>query len=140
MNDFNATSIKSLEAFDVAWIEEAQDLSHRSLALLRPTIRAEGSENDAFEADGPTRPRRRDRRRPGVAKGSVKHQRGASATRLQSARSGRCPCQAPGFAFRFGSYKVLIAIKTGGWPWTIQTPERVGLKCGLITAHWKPSL
>jgi phage terminase large subunit len=44
MNDFNASSIKSLEAFDVAWLEEAQDLSHRSLALLRPTIRADGSE------------------------------------------------------------------------------------------------
>jgi phage terminase large subunit len=32
------------EACTVAWIEEAQTLSHRSLALLRPTIRAEGSE------------------------------------------------------------------------------------------------
>ena len=33
-----------LEGFRVAWIEEAQTLSHRSLALLRPTIRVEGSE------------------------------------------------------------------------------------------------
>ena len=42
--DQNAESIKSLEGYDVAWVEEAQTLSARSLALLRPTIRAEGSE------------------------------------------------------------------------------------------------
>src|SRR5262249_42218686 len=35
---------KSLEGFDIAWVEEAQTLSARSLALLRPTIRKEGSE------------------------------------------------------------------------------------------------
>jgi phage terminase large subunit len=44
MQDQNAESIKSLEAYNVAWCEEAQTLSNRSLALLRPTIRAEGSE------------------------------------------------------------------------------------------------
>ena len=44
MQDSTAESIKSLEGFDVAWIEEAQTLSHRSLSLLRPTIRKEGSE------------------------------------------------------------------------------------------------
>jgi phage terminase large subunit len=44
MQDSNAESIKSLEASTVAWIEEAQTLSHRSLAVLRPTIRAKGSE------------------------------------------------------------------------------------------------
>jgi phage terminase large subunit len=33
-----------LEGFRVAWIDEAQNLSARSLSLLRPTIRAEGSE------------------------------------------------------------------------------------------------
>jgi phage terminase large subunit len=44
MQDHTAESIKSLEGFRIAWIEEAQSLSHRSLALLRPTIRAEGSE------------------------------------------------------------------------------------------------
>ena len=43
MADHNAESIKSLEC-NVAWVEEAQTLSHRSLALLRPTIRADGSE------------------------------------------------------------------------------------------------
>src|SRR6476659_915567 len=44
MQDHTAESIKSLEGFHIAWIEEAQTLSARSLALLRPTIRAEGSE------------------------------------------------------------------------------------------------
>jgi phage terminase large subunit len=44
MMDQNAESIKSLENYNVAWVEEAQTLSNRSLALLRPTIRAEGSE------------------------------------------------------------------------------------------------
>jgi len=44
MQDHNAESIKSLEGFGRAWIEEAQTLSARSLSLLRPTIRAAGSE------------------------------------------------------------------------------------------------
>lgn len=44
MQDHTADSIKSLEGFDVAFIEEAQTLSIRSLTLLRPTIRKEGSE------------------------------------------------------------------------------------------------
>ena len=44
MQDHNAESIKSLEGFKRAWIEEAQTLSDRSLSLLRPTIRADGSE------------------------------------------------------------------------------------------------
>jgi phage terminase large subunit len=44
MQDHSAESIKSLEGFKIAWIEEAQTLSARSLSLLRPTIRAEGSE------------------------------------------------------------------------------------------------
>jgi phage terminase large subunit len=44
MQDHTAESIKSLEGFKRAWIEEAQTLSGRSLSLLRPTIRAEGSE------------------------------------------------------------------------------------------------
>lgn len=44
MQDHTAETIKSLEGFDRAWIEEAQTLSERSLALLRPTIRKEGSE------------------------------------------------------------------------------------------------
>ena len=44
MQDHTADSVKSLEGFDRAWVEEAQSLSERSLALLRPTIRKEGSE------------------------------------------------------------------------------------------------
>ena len=44
MQDHTADSIKSLEGFDRAWIEEAQSLSHRSLELLTPTMRKEGSE------------------------------------------------------------------------------------------------
>lgn len=44
MQDHNAETIKSLEGFDRAWVEEAQTLSERSLAMLRPTIRKPGSE------------------------------------------------------------------------------------------------
>jgi phage terminase large subunit len=44
MRNHTAESIKSLEGFDVAWVEEAQSLSQRSLDLLRPTIRKEASE------------------------------------------------------------------------------------------------
>lgn len=44
MQDHTAESIKSLEGFKRAWVEEAQTLSARSLQLLRPTIRDEGSE------------------------------------------------------------------------------------------------
>lgn len=44
MQDHTADSIKSLEGFDIAWVEEAQSVSQRSLDLLVPTIRKEGSE------------------------------------------------------------------------------------------------
>ena len=44
MQDHTADSIKSLEGFRIAWVDEAQSLSARSLALLRPTIRKDGSE------------------------------------------------------------------------------------------------
>lgn len=44
MQAYSADSIKSLEGYDIAWVEEAQSLSHVSLRLLRPTIRKEGSE------------------------------------------------------------------------------------------------
>lgn len=44
MQDHTAESIKSLEGFHRAWMEEAQSISERSLTLLRPTIRNEGSE------------------------------------------------------------------------------------------------
>lgn len=56
MQDHTADSIKSLEDYDIAWVEEAQTLSERSLRLLRPTIRKPGSEiwftwNPRFETD-----------------------------------------------------------------------------------------
>jgi phage terminase large subunit len=44
MQNHTAESIKSLEGFDIAWVEEAQTLSQHSLDLLRPTIRKESSE------------------------------------------------------------------------------------------------
>jgi phage terminase large subunit len=44
LQDHTSESIKSYEGFDVAWIEEAQTVSEKSLNLLRPTIRAPGSE------------------------------------------------------------------------------------------------
>jgi phage terminase large subunit len=44
MQDHTAESIKSLEGFKRAWLEEAQAVSANSLNLLRPTIRASGSE------------------------------------------------------------------------------------------------
>lgn len=44
MQSHTAESIKSLEGYDRAWVEEAQNLSERSLTLLRPTIREPGSE------------------------------------------------------------------------------------------------
>lgn len=56
MQSYNADNIKSLEAYDIAWVEEAQTLSQRSLDLLRPTIRKQGSElwfswNPRFKTD-----------------------------------------------------------------------------------------
>ncbi len=43
LQDHTSESIKSYEGFDVAWVEEAQTVSARSLNLLRPTIRKPGS-------------------------------------------------------------------------------------------------
>lgn len=56
LQDHTSESIKSYEGFDVAWVEEAQTVSERSLNLLRPTIRAPGSEiwfswNPRFDTD-----------------------------------------------------------------------------------------
>lgn len=44
MQDHTADSIKSLEGFDIAWAEESQSISRRSIELLLPTIRKPGSE------------------------------------------------------------------------------------------------
>lgn len=56
LQDHTSESIKSYEGFDIAWIEEAQTVSHRSMNLLRPTIRKPGSEiwlswNPRFDTD-----------------------------------------------------------------------------------------
>lgn len=56
MQSYNAENIKSLEDYDIAWVEEAQSLSAHPLRLLRPTIRKDGSElwfswNPRFETD-----------------------------------------------------------------------------------------
>lgn len=56
MQNHTAESIKSLEGFDRAWVEEAQTMSQKSLDLLRPTIRRDGSElwfswNPRWETD-----------------------------------------------------------------------------------------
>lgn len=68
MQDHTSDSIKSLEGFKIAWFEEAQTASQRSLDLLRPTIRSPGSQlwfswNPRFATDpvdqllrGPTPP------------------------------------------------------------------------------------
>jgi phage terminase large subunit-like protein len=44
MNSQNSESVKSYENYMVCWVEEASTFAARSLELLRPTIRAPGSE------------------------------------------------------------------------------------------------
>ena len=44
LQNHTADSIKSLEGFDRAWIEEAQSISSYSWRMLRPTLRKPGSE------------------------------------------------------------------------------------------------
>lgn len=44
MNNYNADSIKSLEDFKRAWWEEAHGATQHSINLLRPTMRAPGSQ------------------------------------------------------------------------------------------------
>lgn len=44
MQSHNAESAKGFEGVDIAWAEEASSLSERSIKLLVPTIRAEGSQ------------------------------------------------------------------------------------------------
>jgi phage terminase large subunit len=57
MQNHTSDSIKSLEGFDVAWVEEAQSLSQRSIDLLTPTIRADHSEiRFSWNPDLPTDP------------------------------------------------------------------------------------
>jgi phage terminase large subunit len=56
MQSYNASNIKSLEGYDVVWVEEAQTLSQHSLDMLRPTLRKPESElwfswNPRFKTD-----------------------------------------------------------------------------------------
>ncbi|MFA6396899.1 MAG: PBSX family phage terminase large subunit [Sulfurimonas sp.] len=44
LQSHTSDSIKSLESFDVLWIEEAQNVSQKSLDIVRPTFRKPGSE------------------------------------------------------------------------------------------------
>lgn len=44
MQEYNADSVKSLEGYRVSWWEEAHGAASQSLSLLRPTMRAKGSE------------------------------------------------------------------------------------------------
>lgn len=44
LQDHTADSVKSLEGFDGIWAEEANSLSARSIEILDPTIRKEGSQ------------------------------------------------------------------------------------------------
>lgn len=67
MQSFNAANIKSLEGFDIAWVEEAQTLSQHSLDLLRPTIRKPDSElwfswNPRYKTDAVDKFFRKDKR------------------------------------------------------------------------------
>ena len=43
LREYNADNIKSLEGADRCWVAEAQTISRRSISILRPTIRKEGS-------------------------------------------------------------------------------------------------
>ena len=56
LQNHTADSIKSLEGYDIAWVEEAQSLSQFSLDILRPTIRKPESQlwftwNPRFDDD-----------------------------------------------------------------------------------------
>jgi phage terminase large subunit len=56
LQNHTADSIKSLEGYDIAWVEEAQSISQFSLDILRPTIRKPGSQmwftwNPRYEHD-----------------------------------------------------------------------------------------
>ena len=44
LQSHTSDSIKSLEGFDVLWLEEAQNISQHSLDIVRPTFRKPGSE------------------------------------------------------------------------------------------------
>lgn len=49
MQAHNAANLKSLEGYDIAWVEEAQTFSEVSLRMLRPTIRKEYADGTTSE-------------------------------------------------------------------------------------------
>ena len=56
LRELGVDQLKSLEGVDIAWVEEAQTISQRSIDVLAPTIRKPGSEiwmvfNQTFETD-----------------------------------------------------------------------------------------
>lgn len=44
MQEYNADNVKSLEGADRCWVAEAQSISRKTINVLRPTIRKEGSQ------------------------------------------------------------------------------------------------
>jgi len=72
MQNHTAESIKSLDGFDRAFFEEAQNASEKSLTLLRPTIRNPGSQLwFAWNPDLETDPIDRLLRGPELPKGAI---------------------------------------------------------------------
>lgn len=72
LQSYNATNIKSLEGFDIAWVEEAQTVSQHSLDILRPTLRKIGSElwfswNPRFKTDAVDKFFRKEKREDALA-------------------------------------------------------------------------
>ena len=57
LRNHTVSSIKSLEGFNRAWVEEAQTVSQKSLDILTPTLRAPGAElRFSWNPDLPTDP------------------------------------------------------------------------------------
>ena len=72
MQNHTSDSIKSLEGFDRSWFEESQNASEKSLRLLRPTIRKDGSQLwFSWNPDLPTDPIETLLRGDSTPKGSV---------------------------------------------------------------------
>lgn len=68
----NLNSIKSMEDFDIAWIEEGQSMTRDSIEILPPTLRKPGSEiwisMNTGDPDDPVRGLLDDPHLPGVSK------------------------------------------------------------------------
>lgn len=56
MQNHTADSIKSLEAYKILWMEEAQSISQKSLDLIRPTMRNDAEIWATWNPDEPTDP------------------------------------------------------------------------------------